>query len=192
MVMPNELTHLADDVINRVKRRRPIHLGFQPPPEAFNRIILRGIRRQVFEGHPVVLPEKPFDSPALVNRGIIQDQDEQGLRKPLMELVQELQEELRRAAWGALPIEALGAHMQRAKQGGTLTLRGRRDFDLLALATPAALDVGCIGEMRFIDKKDFYGPLGLARLNGGDNFCHPRFFFSAVGALRGMVLAKRL
>jgi site-specific DNA recombinase len=27
MVMPNELTHFADDVVNRVKRCRPIHLG---------------------------------------------------------------------------------------------------------------------------------------------------------------------
>ena len=90
MGMPNELTHLADDVVNRAKRRRPIHLGFQPPPEAFNRIILRGIRRQGFEGHPVVLPEKPFDGPALVNRGSIQDQDQEGRGKALMELMQKL------------------------------------------------------------------------------------------------------
>ena len=82
--------------------------------------------------------------------------------------------------------------MQRAKQGGTLPLCWRRDFDVLALAKPAALDVGFIGKMRFIDKEDFYGPLRLARLNGGDNCCHPRFFFSAVGALRGTVVAKRL
>ena len=82
--------------------------------------------------------------------------------------------------------------MQRAKEGGTLTLRWRRDFDLLAFATPAALDVGFIGEVRCIDKKDFYRPLRLPDADGGDNFCHPRFFFSAVGALRGMVLAKRL
>ena len=82
--------------------------------------------------------------------------------------------------------------MQRAKQGGTLPLRWRRDFDLLALAKPATLDIGLIGKMRFIDKEDFYRLLRLARANGGDNFCHPRFFFSAVGALRGTVLAKRL
>jgi hypothetical protein len=156
MVMPNELTDLADDVVNRGKRRRPIPLGFQPPPEAFNRIILRGIRRQVFEGHPVVLPEKPFDSPALVHRGIIQDQDQEGRGKALMELMQKLQKARRCAACGPLPIEALGAHMQRAKQGGTLPLRWRRAFDLVALATPAALDVGCIGKMRCIDKEDFY------------------------------------
>ena len=192
MVMPNELTYLADDVVNRVKRRRPIHLGFQPPPEAFNRIILRGIRRQVFEGDPVVLPEQPFDGPALVHRGVIQDQDQEGLGKALMELMQKLQKARRCAACGPLPIEALGAHMQRAKQGGTWPLRWRRHFALLALATPAALDVGFIGKMRCIDKEDFYGPLRLARRNGGDNFCHPRFFFSAVGALRGTVVAKRL
>ena len=82
--------------------------------------------------------------------------------------------------------------MQRAKQGSTLALRWRRHFDLLALATPAALDIGFIGEMRFIDKKDFYRPLRLTDADGGDNFCHPGFFFSALGALRGTVLAKRL
>ena len=81
--------------------------------------------------------------------------------------------------------------MQRAKQGGTLALRWRRDLDLVALATPAALDVGFIGEMRFVDKKDFYRPLRLTDAEGGNNFCHPGFFFSALGALRGTVLAKR-
>jgi hypothetical protein len=31
--------------------------------------------------------------------------------------------------------------------------------------------------MGFIDKQDFYGPLRLTDANGGDNFCHPGFFF---------------
>jgi len=109
-----------------------------------------------------------------------------------MELVQELQKELGRATRGALPIEALGTQMQGTKQGSTLTPRGGRHFDLVPLATPAALHVGLIGKMGFIDKQDFYGPLRLPDANGGDNFCHPGFFFSAVGALRGTVLAKRL
>ena len=82
--------------------------------------------------------------------------------------------------------------MQRAKKGGTLALPWRRHFNLLALAKPAALDVGFIGKMGFIDKKDFYRLLRLVATDGGDNFCHPGFFFSAVGALRGTVLAKRL
>ena len=82
--------------------------------------------------------------------------------------------------------------MQRAKQGDTLALPWRRHFDLLALATPAALDVGFIGKMRFINEEDLYWPLRLADADGGDNFCHPGFFFAAVGALRGTVLAKRL
>ena len=109
-----------------------------------------------------------------------------------MELVQELQEELGRAAWGALPIKALGAQMQGAKQGGALTPRWGRHFDLVPLATPAALHVGLIGKMGFIDKQDFYGPLRLTDADGGNNFCHPGFFFSALGASRGTVLAKRL
>ena len=109
-----------------------------------------------------------------------------------MELVQELQEELRRAAWGTLPIEALGAQMQGAKEGRTLTPRGRRDFDPLACATPAPLDIGFIGKMRCINEEDLYWPLRLAGADGGDNFCHPGFFFAAVAALRGTVLAKRL
>jgi hypothetical protein len=46
--------------------------------------------------------------------------------------------------------------------------------------------------VRFIDKKDFYRPLRLTDADGGDNFCHPGFFFSALGALRGTVWAKRL
>src|SRR5262249_21652642 len=160
--------------------------------ETFDGVVLGRIRGQVFEHHPIVLGEKPLDGTALVNRGVIQDQDEQGLRKPLMELVQELQEELRRAAWGTLPIEALGAQMQGAKEGRTLTPRGRRDFDPLAFAKPAPLDVGFIGKMRFINEEDLYWPLRLADADGGDNFCHPGFFFAAVGALRGTVLAKRL
>ena len=192
MVMPNELTYPADDVVNGVERRCRIHLGFEPPPEAFNRIILRGIRRQVFEGHPVVLPEKPFDGPALVNRGIIQDQDQEGVRKALMELMQKLQKARRGAACSSLPIKALAPKMQRAEEGRTLTLRGRRDFDLVAFAKPATLDVGLVGKMGLIDEENFYGLLRLTAADGCDNFCHPGFFFSALGALRGTVLAKRL
>ena len=192
MVIPNELTYLADDVVNGVKRRCRIYLSFEPLPETFDGVVLGRIRGQVFEHHPIVLGEKPLDGTALVNRGVIQAQDEQGLRKPLMELVQELQEELRRAAWGTLPIEALGAQMQGAKEGRTVTPRGRRDFAPLAFAKPAPLDVGFMGKMRFINEEDLYWPLRLADADGGDNVCHPGFFFAAVGALRGTVLVKRL
>ena len=94
-----------------------------------------------------MLREKPFNSTALVNRGVVQDQDQQGLWKPLMELMQKLQKELGRPTGGPLPIEALGTQMQGAKQGGTLALRGGRDFDLLPLAKPAALDVRFVGKM---------------------------------------------
>jgi len=33
--------------------------------------------------------------------------------------------------------------------------------------------------------------LCLPDTDGGDNVCHPGFFFSALGALRGTVVAKR-
>lgn len=108
-----------------------------------------------------------------------------------MELMQELQKARGRPACRPLPIAALGAHMQRAKQGGTLALPWGRHFDVLALAKPAALDVGFIGKMGCVDTEDFYRPLDLADADAGDNFCHPDFF-SALGALRGTGLAKRL
>lgn len=70
--------------------------------------------------------------------------------------------------------------------------RGGRDFDLVPLATPAALDIRFIGTMGCIDKEDFYRALGLTDADGGDNFRHPGFFFAALGASRGTVLAKRV
>jgi hypothetical protein len=115
MVMPHDLPDPVDDVVNRGKRCRPVDLGFEPLPETFNGIVLWGIGCQMFEHDPVVLGEKPLDGTALVNRGVIQDQDEQGRRKPLMELMQKLQKPRGRATRGALPIEALGAQMQGAK-----------------------------------------------------------------------------
>ena len=118
--------------------------------------------------------------------------DEQGIRKALVELMKKLQEELGGPACRALPIETLATQMQSAKQGGTLTPRWRRHFDLVPLATPAALDVGFIGKMGFVDKEDFYGLLCLSDADGSDNLCHPAFFFAALGASRGTVLAKRL
>ena len=75
-----------------------------------------------------------------------------------MELVQELQKKLGRATRGALPIEALGAQMHGAKEGRTLTPCGRRDFDPLAFAKPAPLDVGFMGKMRCINEEDLYWP----------------------------------
>src|SRR5262245_47039804 len=192
MVRPHDLSDPGDDVSNRGKRRRPVDLGFEPLPEAFDGIVLWGIGSEVFEHHPVRLSEKPFDGTALVNRGIIQDEDQHGIRKALVELMEKLQKQLGRTPCGALPIQALGTPMQSTKQGGTLTPRGSRHFDLVPLATPAALHVGFIGKMGFVDKEDFYGLLCLAPADGGDNLCHPGFFFSALGALRGTVLAKRL
>ena len=94
MIMPNELPDPVDDVVNRIKRCRSVHLGFEPLPEAFDQVIFRGVGYQVFEYDPVVLGEEPLNRTALVNRGIIQNQDQQGRGEPLMELMQKLQEEL--------------------------------------------------------------------------------------------------
>ena len=73
-----------------------------------------------------------------------------------------MSKELRRPTCCTLPIEALGTQRQGAKPGGTLALRGGRDFGLVTLAKPATLDVGFIGKMGRIDTEDFYGPLCLA------------------------------
>ena len=191
MVMPHELTSLADDVVHGGKRRCRISLGFEPLPDTFDGVVLGSIRGPVFEPHPIVRGEKPLDGTALVHRGVIQDQDEQGRRKPLMELRQQRQEELRRAAWGPLPLAALGAQRPGAKEGRTLTPRGRRDVAPLAVAQPAPWDVGFMGHRRCIHAEDLYWPLRLADADGGANVCPPGFVFAAVGALRGTVWAKR-
>jgi hypothetical protein len=87
--MPNQLAHALDDLINRVERRGSIHLRFEPRPEALNRIIFRGIRRSVFKDNPLVLFVEPFDRVTFVNLRIIQDEEEQGLGKALVELMEE-------------------------------------------------------------------------------------------------------
>jgi hypothetical protein len=185
MVMPDELTHLAENGVNRFKGCCPIDFRFEPPPEAFHRLILWGIRRQVFQGDPVVLREKSFDRTTLVHCGLIQDQDQQGLRQPLRELMQTLQKARGCAACGPLPINALGAQLQRPKQGGTLTLRWRRDFDLLALATPATLDVRFMRKMGGIDTEDFSRLLRLVAPDGGNHCCHSGAFFLRSGSMLG-------
>lgn len=108
MVMPNELPDPGDDVVHRVKRRRPVALRFAPLPETFEGIVLWSIGGQGFEHHPGVLPEKPLHGTAFVHRGIIQNQDQEGRGKPLMELRQKLQEARGCPACRTLPIEALG------------------------------------------------------------------------------------
>ena len=109
--MPDELTHLADDGVNRVKGCRPIHLGFEPLPEALDRIILGGIRLQMFQCDPVVLLEKLFDRSTFVNLGIVKDHDKQRPGEPLVELMEEGQKYLGCAPLGPFPVETLGTQM---------------------------------------------------------------------------------
>ena len=111
IVMPDELTDLPEHVFKRVEGGRPIDLGFEPLPKALDRIVLGGIRLQVFQGNPRVLLEEPFDRSTLVNLGIVEYDDEQRLGEPLVELVKECQKDLGRAPLGSFPVEALGPQM---------------------------------------------------------------------------------
>ena len=89
MGMPDELTDLPEHVLTCVEGGRPIDLGVEPLPEALDRIVLRGIRLQVLQFHPRVLREKVFNRSTFVNRGIVEDHEEQRLGQPLVELVEE-------------------------------------------------------------------------------------------------------
>ena len=123
---------------------------------------------------------------------IIEDHNEQRCREPLGDLVEEGQKDLGRTPLSPFPVETLGPEMQSADKRGALTFGRSGDFGLDAFAKPSALDIGFIRKVRLIDPQDFYGALRLTGVDGGDNFCHPRFFVSGLGALRGTVLAKRL
>jgi hypothetical protein len=111
IVMPDELTNLPEHVLKRVEGGRPVYLGFEPLPEALDRIVLRGIRLQVFQCNPRVLLEKLFDGAAFMNLGIVEDHDEQRLGEPLVELVEEGQKYLGRASLGPFLVETLGPEM---------------------------------------------------------------------------------
>ncbi len=108
IVMPDELTDLPEHVLKRVEGCRTIDLGFEPLPEALNRLVRRGIRLQVLQFNPRVLLGKVFDCATCVNLGIVEDHEEQCLGKPLVELVEEGQERLGRPPLGPFPIAALG------------------------------------------------------------------------------------
>ena len=94
VVVPDELTYLVAHLRHRLKRCGPVNRGFEPLPEAFDRLILRKIRLSMFAGHPVMLLHKPFDRPTFVHLGIVEHQQPQDVGKALMELVKKLQEPL--------------------------------------------------------------------------------------------------
>ena len=142
--MPDELTDLPEHVLNRGEGGRPIDLGFEPLPEALDRIVLRGIRLQVLQFNPRVLLEKVFDRATFVNLGIVEDHEEQRLGKQLVELVEEGQERLGRPPLGPFPIAALGPEMQGPEQRGALALGRGGDFGLGAFAKPSTLDVATL------------------------------------------------
>ena len=146
----------------------------------------------MFERNPVMLLHEAFHQSTLVNLRIVKDEKNQRIGKALMELMQKLDEEFRRATWCPFPIHLLGAEMECPKERGPLTFGRAGDFDLFPLAKPAALDRGLIGPVRFIGTQDFYALRVPQLLDRGNDLCHPLFFCSALGAFLGRVLAKRL
>ena len=190
--MPDELTALPEHVLHCVAGGRPIALGFEPPPAALDRIVLRGIRLQVLQCHPRVLLETVFERSTGVPLGLVEEHEEQRLGKPLVELVEEGQERLARPPLGPLPSAALGPERQGPAQRGALALGRGGAFGWGALANPPALAVGCIGQGGRIAPEDCYGALRWTGTASRATCCHPRFFFSRRGALRGTGLAQRV
>ena len=111
IVMPDELPDPVEHCLNRLECGCAIHLGFEPLPEALNRILLGGIRLQGLQGHPRVLLEEAFDCPAFVQLGIVEYHEEQRLGEALVEVVEEGQQHLGCPPLGPFPIEALGTQM---------------------------------------------------------------------------------
>ena len=139
-----------------------------------------------------MLLHEAFHQVTFVNLGIVEDQENDRLRKTLMELMEKLDEELRRAPWRSFPIHLLGAQMQRPKESGTLALGRARHFGLFPPAKPAALHIGFVRPVRLIGKEHFNTLREAQFLDRVDDLCHSLFFCSALGALWGRVLAKRL
>lgn len=146
----------------------------------------------MFKHHPVMLLEKLLDDSAGMNRGIVENQHQNRLGKPLVQLMQEFHEHLRGAALTSLPIKPLGPQMESPEHRGALTLGRLRGASWLAFAKPASMHIGLIGEVGFIHEKHLNRVLQLAFGDGLDDLCHPSFFSSVVGASWGTVCVKRL
>ena len=142
--------------------------------------------------HPGVRREHPRHGTAVVPRGMLQPQEPSGRGQPLRALLQKRPAALGWPACPTLPRDALGAERPRANQGGPVARPGRRHLDRGALATPAALDVGGVGALRGRDQNDGDRPWRWPDAAGGDPGCHPGVCFSARGAWRGPVWAKRV
>lgn len=120
--------------------------------------------------------EKAFDGLAFMNLGIVENHHQQGIGKTLMELMEKVNEHLRRPTLGPFPIEPLGVWMQRPKHTRRLTLCRLRRLGLFAFSEPAPSDIGLIGKVGFIDKENLDATAQLTLGNGIDDLCHPVFF----------------
>lgn len=52
IAMLDQLTDFQDDFVHHLVRLATLYVALEPMPESFNRMVLRAIRREVFEFQP--------------------------------------------------------------------------------------------------------------------------------------------
>ena len=127
-----------------------------------------------------------------MDAAIIQNKHQQLVWKTLMQLMQEGDKGSSITSRCLFPIHPLTLKVQSTKNRLALPALGLMHFALDLRSLPASLHIGLVAKMRFIDKQDGDILLVLLQSDGADNLVHPTFFFSELGACKGIVLAKRL
>jgi hypothetical protein len=192
LLMPHELPAPGADVGERRQRRRPGDLRCAPRPATCAGSVRGSIGGPGGAPHPGGRRAPPLHGTAWVPRGRLPPQAPSGRGHPLRALRPKRPAALGGPACHPRPIDALGAERPRANQGGPVALPGRRPLDQGALAPPAAVDVGGGGALRGSDHNDGDRPWRWPDAEGGAPGCHPGVVFSARGAVRGPVWAKRV
>jgi hypothetical protein len=141
---------------------------------------------------PVVALDESLDHPAGMNGGVVENQHPKGVRQARVKRVEKCHEPLGGAPRRSLPIKPLGAKIERAKDGGPLSLDGLGHSGVLPLAKPTAVHLGLMGQGGFIDQEPLKRAMQLAFVDRFDHVCHPGFFLSELGACVGRVGVKRL
>jgi len=150
--MPNQLMNPRHHGLNCGKGTSAIDFRFEPLPEALNWMVVRRVRGEMFKHHPVMLLEELFDYSAGVNRGMIENEHQERLRKTLVQLMSKRHEHFRDAALGSFPIKPLGAQMESPEQSRSLTLGKLWSASLFAFTKPAPMDIGLMGKVRLIQE----------------------------------------